>query len=112
VLGGNYGNHYKAGPMTEVKIVDKARDHPVLGGVKSFRSVGSLYKNTGLAMDVEVLLTGTIPEHTEPIAWTRVHNGGRVFYTSLGHPDDFKDESFKRLLVNALFWTTKRTPPK
>jgi hypothetical protein len=30
-----------------------------------------------------------------------------VFYTSLGHPDDFKTESFLRLLVNSLAWTTK-----
>jgi putative membrane-bound dehydrogenase-like protein len=112
VLGGNYSNHYKVGPMTEVQIVDKAKDHPVLAGVKPFHSVASLYKNTGVAKDVEVLLTGSIPEHMEPIAWTRMHNGGRVIYTSLGHPDDFKDDNFKRLLVNALFWTAKRTPQK
>ena len=110
VLGGNYGNHYKAGPATEVRIVEKAKGHPVLAGVKPFRSPGSLYKNTGLAKDVEVLLTGTIPEHAEPVTWTRLHNGGRVFYTSLGHPDDFKEEDFKRLLTNALFWTAKRQP--
>ena len=57
--------------------------------------MGSLYKNTGLAADAEVLLTGSIPGHTEPIAWTRVHNGGRVFYTSLGHPEDFKNANFR-----------------
>jgi type 1 glutamine amidotransferase len=37
-----------------------------------------------------------------------VHGGGRVFYTSLGGPDDFKNESFRRLVVNAIFWTAKR----
>jgi putative heme-binding domain-containing protein len=108
VLGGNYSNHYQVGPMTEVRIVDRFKGHPVLAGVKPFLSVASLYKNTGAAKDVEVLLTGSIPDHTEPIAWTRMHNGGRVFYTSLGHPDDFKDENFKRLVVNGLFWTAKR----
>jgi type 1 glutamine amidotransferase len=35
-----------------------------------------------------------------------------VFYTSLGHPDDFKDESFVRLLTNAVFWTAKKDVPK
>ncbi len=112
VLGGNYKNHYGAGPMTEVHIVEKAKDHPVLEGVKPFRSAGSLYKNSGVASDVQVLLTGAIPEHKEPIAWARTHNGGRVFYTSLGHPQDFADENFVRMLVNALYWTTKREPPK
>ena len=38
-------------------------------------------KNPRIAADVKVLLTGTIPGHTEPVAWTRNYNGGRVFYT-------------------------------
>jgi type 1 glutamine amidotransferase len=73
--------------------------------------VGSLYKNNEIAPDTEVLMTGTNPEATEPITWTRMHKGGRVFYTSLGHPDDFQIESFRRLLANALFWAAGRTPP-
>jgi len=40
------------------------------------------------------------------VAWTRPHGGGRVFYTSLGHPDDFHQPCFLKLLVNALFWAT------
>ena len=85
VLGGNYKGHYKDGPLTTIEFTDKAKGHPILDGVKPFQSKGSLYKNTGLAKDVEVLLTGLIPDHTEPIAWTRAHKGGRIFYTSLGH---------------------------
>jgi putative membrane-bound dehydrogenase-like protein len=108
ILGGNYQSHYKEGPVTQVAIVEKLKNHPVLAGVHAFQSVGSLYKNTGLASDAEVLLTGSIPGHTEPIAWTRLHNGGRIFYTSLGHPQDFKNDNFRRLLVNALFWTAGR----
>jgi putative membrane-bound dehydrogenase-like protein len=112
VLGGNYKNHYGAGPITEVAIVEKARGHPILAGVTPFCSPASLYKNPGVGKDVEVLLTGTIPGHTEPIAWTHLHAAGRVFYTSLGHPDDFKEKNFQRLLVNALFWVSNRTPEK
>jgi putative membrane-bound dehydrogenase-like protein len=112
VLGGNYKNHYPEGPPCQVQVVEKARDHPVLQGFTPYPSVASLYKNTGLAKDTEVLLMGSIPGHTEPLAWTRLHNGGRVFYTSLGHPRDFENESFRRLLTNALYWTTKRTQPE
>jgi len=108
VLGGNYKGHYNAGPLTEVKIVDKAKGHPILSGFQSFKSVGSLYKNTGLAKDVDILLTGSIPGHTEPVAWARLHNGGRVFYTSLGHQKDFEDANFLRLLGNAIVWTTSK----
>jgi putative membrane-bound dehydrogenase-like protein len=112
VLGGNYHNHYGAGPSCRIEIVRKAAGHPVLKGFRPYASVASLYKNTGLARDDEVLLTGSIPGHTEPIAWTRSYKGGRIFYTSLGHPRDFANESFRRLLVNALYWTTGRTPPE
>ena len=35
-----------------------------------------------------------------------------MFYTSLGHPDDFKDENFVRMLTNAVFWTAKKDVPK
>ncbi len=39
-----------------------------------------------------------------------VHNtgGGRVFYTSLGGVDDFQNETFQTLIVNALFWAAGR----
>jgi len=108
VLGGNYMNHYKEGPPTEIKIVDGAKSHPILKGVHPYKSKGSLYKNKGLAKDVDILLTGTIPEATEPIAWTRQYKGARIFYTSLGHQKDFEEESYLRLLTNAILWTTHR----
>ena len=51
-------------------------------------------------LDHRPLLIGTIPDQSpEPIAWTNVNKGGgRVFYTSLGHPDDFQQEPFNRRL--------------
>ena len=112
VFGGDYQEHYRHDQSTEVKIVAAAKDHPVLAGVEPFTSRGSLYINNNLAPDTTVLLTGTTAGHTHPVAWTRPHNGGRVFYTSLGHPDDFTFASFLRLLVNALCWTTQRKLPE
>jgi type 1 glutamine amidotransferase len=107
VFGGDYKNHYGDKMVCEVKIVEKEKNHPVLKGCSAFKSNGSLYKNTNVAADVTVLMTGSIPDHTEPVAWTREKDGRRVFYTSLGHPDDFKDDNFIRLLVNSLAWVTK-----
>jgi type 1 glutamine amidotransferase len=51
-------------------------------------------------------LTGTVEGHeAEPIAWTNIRtDGGRTFYTSLGHIDDFKQPAFRRLLSNAVYW--------
>jgi type 1 glutamine amidotransferase len=110
VLGGNYKNHYKAGSATQVEYTAKGKNHPILAGVKLTKSEGTLYKNTGLAKDVDILLTGSIPMQTEPIAWTRLYKGARIFYTSLGHQKDFEDENYLRMLANALFWTTQKKP--
>jgi type 1 glutamine amidotransferase len=112
ILGGNYQNHYGEGPKTRVQIVATSKDHPILQNVHPFQSPGSLYRNSGASADIEVLLNGTIPDHREPVAWTRINHGGRVFYTSLGHPEDFRNENFRRLIVNAIFWTARRSPPK
>jgi type 1 glutamine amidotransferase len=108
VLGGNYKGHYKNDLETVVSLVEAEKDNPLLAGVTPFVSRGSLYKNQGIADDCQLLMTGKSPESTEPITWTRMHNGGRVFYTSLGHVQDFQEESFRRLLANALFWAAKR----
>jgi type 1 glutamine amidotransferase len=107
VFGGDYKGHFGAKMVCDVTVAEKAKDHPVVKGVMAFRSNGSLYKNPGIAPDVTVLLTGSIPNQSEPVAWVREKNGQRIFYTSLGHPDDFKDENFSRLLVNALGWAKK-----
>lgn len=108
ILGGNYKGHYGEGDKTQVKIAEKTKDHPILKGFTPFASVGTLYKNDGVAADCEVLLTGSIPQHEHPVAWTRTHKGGRVFYTSLGHQQDFREEGFLRMLTNAVQWSVRK----
>ncbi len=109
VLGGNYHGHYKNGPTTNTEVVSDAKEHPILNGVGKLKSRSSLYQASPLAGDTQLLLTGKIPgEEPEPVAWTRVHNGGRVFYTSLGSPEDFKNSAFKKMIANALFWAANR----
>jgi type 1 glutamine amidotransferase len=109
VLGGNYRSHHPVGPITKVEVADGGRKHPILAGVELDTASDSLYKNAGHADDIEVLLRGTIPDQpSEPLAWTRMHNGGRIFYTSLGAQETFKNEAFRRMLANALFWTAGR----
>jgi type 1 glutamine amidotransferase len=43
------------------------------------------------------------------VAWTRQYNKSRVFYTSLGHQDDFQQPHFQSLLTNAVQWALKNT---
>ncbi len=119
VFGGNYKNHYKNASGTLIEYRPKASDHPILAGVKLSRSAGTLYRNSGLAKDVDVLLDGSFQSTdpnmaavTEPIAWTRIYHEGRIFYTSLGHQNDFTDDNFLRMIANAIYWTTKQAPQK
>ena len=108
VLGGNYKGHFGSGLVTQVEIVEAAKDHPILAGVKTFTSPSSLYKNTGQSTAVTLLMTGKIPGNQEPLTWTHEYKGGRIFYTSLGGPEDFKNENFIKMLNNSLAWVTKR----
>ena len=111
-------------PGTDVAVVPEAADHPILDGVEpaEWHSPGSLYLVAPL-LDEEatVLLTGTVAEaeeldeelagKVEPVAWTRLAGRSRVFYTSLGYPDDFDMPQFRRLLVNGIFWALGQDAP-
>ncbi len=118
VLGGNYNNHAPNRLGTDVKNVPEAADHPILSGVtpKEWHSTGSLYRTTPIAEDCTLLMTGSITEdgrtETQPLTWTRLRDGGRVVYSSLGHPDDFGVGAFRRMLVNAIFWAMGREVPQ
>jgi len=113
VLGGNYHGHHGSGPITTVTAAPGAKSHPVLAHVRlPFTSNGSLYKAGPLADSAKLLLVGTIPNaNPEPVAWTNHYKNSRVFYTSLGHPDDFQNPQFIRLLINAVFWAMNRPIP-
>jgi type 1 glutamine amidotransferase/nicotinamidase-related amidase len=110
VLGGNYHGHHGAGPKCTVSGVAAESDHPILAGIElPLVSISSLYKVRPLAKTTATLLMGTIPDQApEPVAWTNRHQGARVFYTSLGHVDDFENPQFRKLLVNAVFWAINK----
>lgn len=85
---------------------------PLLEGVNTanIRGYQSLYKVLPLAADVTPLLIGTAKTETSPpmpVAWTRLYGAkkARVFYTSLGAPEDMESSDLRRLLVNAVKWT-------
>lgn len=108
ILGGNYQGHYEAEPKTEIEVTAAGKEHPILDGVELKSAPGPLYKNSGHADDITLLLTGSNPGRTEPLAWVREVNGGRVFYTSLGNVETFEDKQFRRMLANAILWTARR----
>ncbi|MFI5193397.1 MAG: ThuA domain-containing protein [Chitinophagales bacterium] len=124
VLGGNYTGHFYGepekrimgadsmryvvgepfGPVQTIMVNEKMKDHPVLKGVRGFKSKYSLYQTAPIAGDASLLLTGTTKDGTEPLAWARTSHGERVVYIGLGGVQDWTEPNFKTLVTNALFW--------
>lgn len=106
VFGGSYTNHHGQGPDTVVDVFPEARSHAVLKGIDVAQLVGhgSLYRVSPLADSTTPVLQGTIPgKSSEPVAWFHDRkDGGRSFYTSFGHEDDFSQPAFRGLLANAI----------
>ncbi len=104
------------GPPTILAAVSDNVKHPILTGVANeFQSKAHLYKNKTIAKTATPLLRGKIGQNgkeNEFVAWTNIHKGGRVFYTSLGYIEDFQELSFRRLLLNGMFWAMEKPVPK
>lgn len=107
VLGGNYHGHGSNTAGSDIRVLEAKRRHPILAGVEplTWHSTGSLYNVSPLKdREADVLMVGTMGDTVEPITWTREQQGGRVAYTALGHPDDFEQPQFQRLLTNMVLW--------
>ena len=106
VFGGNYRGHHG----NKLKTFAEAQgEHPTLDGVtrEEFATGGSLYQVRPLEEGTTVVLQGRAEsvEEAEPVAWSFERaGGGRSFYTSLGHVDDFAGKAFPRLLKNGIVW--------
>jgi type 1 glutamine amidotransferase len=110
VLGCHYANHLSNKDGADIANVPEAAGNPILAGVTpvKWHSTGSLYKLLPLDPKAQILMTGAVGDHTEPVAWTRAYRGSRIFSTTLGHPDDFKLPQFQQLLVNAIRWAAAK----
>lgn len=114
VLGVKYEGHFGNVP-TKVKAKAEAAKHPILTGVSTEEMpvTSTLYKSRNLAKTATPLVEGWLVDRPErePVAWTHTYKGARIFYTSLGNVDEFKNASFRRMLLNALYWATERAVP-
>jgi uncharacterized protein len=124
LFGQKWITHHGHRSSTDVAIHEANRAHPILHGVTPFHARSWLYHVEPLEGDGNtVLLDGTsidsekkpeqLPKYplTQPVAWTREYKGARVFFTTLGHPEDFAQESMRRLVINAIYWALGRDVP-
>lgn len=111
VLGTPWVSHSGRETTTEVRHASEVDGHPILAGVPGSFGVRSWLYQTQPSQDCSVLLTGRcINEHGSPqgaaeaLAWTRETGRQRVFFTTLGHPEDIALTVTQRLLLNAASW--------
>ena len=112
VLGCHYQGYNAESRKTgsDVWVLPEASQHPIVQGLENakWHSPIWLYRQNPLAPSVTVLMRGQWSPDQEPgvqpVAWTHTYEGGRVFYTALGHWDDFRNEKFNRLLLNGIKW--------
>lgn len=103
---GHFGDGHEF--LTDVQPIG---DHPILRGVEPFKAYSWLYHVEPLSGDSAPLAEGTALKSsakdfpkTNPVAWTKTHDGERVFFMTTAHPYDFKDASARRLALNGILW--------
>ncbi len=125
VLGETWVSHLGTNHKEATRgVIDPlAKDDPILRGVGTIFAESGAYKvnpqpDSTVLLRAEVL-AGTTPDAPleatgknnpmQPLAWHRVHTNeagktNRVFCTTMGAAADLRDESLRRLLVNAVYW--------
>jgi len=110
MVGGKFQTHPPFGTL-EIRRV--AGDHFILDGIDDFTTQDEFYHLIDCRLDDKnILLVGASPGDgkTRPVAWTKRHGRGRIFYTILGHGTvSFRNESFGRLMERAVLWALGRT---
>ena len=129
VLGTPYIVHQ--GGTTDIKVTIESAKHPIMANVAKTKwvSPGTLYL-ARLEKGCLPLITGSgkgrarlvkkrfgeiqVKEfETAPVAFAWKNEwGGKAFYTSLGHPGDFAEPSFMRMLLNSVCWAVNKPLPK
>ena len=124
VFGETWINHYGVHQKESTRglIAEGMKEHPIVRGIDGIWGESDVYALTKLAGDCKPLVMGQVlsgmnpddkpnpDKKLVPVAWTKTYTGeqgktARVFTTTMGHSFDFKNEGFRRLLVNACYWT-------
>ena len=113
--------HYGHNSSTDVYIIPAAAKNPILTGVaNNFHARSWLYKvlpDHPLAGSTSLLMGRSVNPDKQaienPVAWTGTNSyGAKFFMTTLGHPEDFAQEPFQRLVINAIHWASGKPVPK
>ena len=112
LFGTPWRYHYGHESETEARVLPEKAGHPIMEGVPGeFHLRSWLYDVLPLPDSCEPLMEGTSvgesyldKRRVNPIAWTNKFRDTPVFATTMGHPDDFKVDGFRKVLLNGIKW--------
>lgn len=91
----------------QVSIADP--NHPITQGIDEEFLVTDEQYITDYDPRVHVLATALWKGGAMPVAWTKSHGKGRVYYLALGHdPASCENPKFRELLLRGTFWAAGR----
>ncbi|QAY77551.1 ThuA domain-containing protein [Sphingosinicella sp. BN140058] len=113
MLGGHFARHPQGTPEGVVTIID-AKEPTTAGLPKTIRRADEWYYFDDFDVTAKLLVTldpATIGEadvNPNPVSWRKEFEGGRVFYTAMGHTNEsFSDPNVLRHLTAGLRWALR-----
>ena len=114
LMGARFAKHPPGTPQGSLAVTDPK--HPALGGLPArFDRPDEWYYFDDYDPTARVLVTldpasiGQADANPNPISWVRTYDGGRVFYTAMGHtPESFSDPLVLNHIAAGLKWVMGR----
>ncbi|QNM83452.1 ThuA domain-containing protein [Sphingomonas sabuli] len=114
LIGGHFARHPQGTPTGTVTLTDPANGL-VTGLPATQRRTDEWYYFDDYDPTAQLLITldpqsiGEKDVNPNPVAWSREVDGGRVFYTAMGHTtESYAEPYFLTLVGNGLDWVLKR----
>lgn len=121
LVGGYFDSHPNNPNVRTAEFVTVDHNHPSTDSIPDrFKQTDEFYNFRNLNTETKVLVKidestyeGGTNGDNHPMSWYHEFDGGRAFYTALGHTDEsFSEPIFNRHLAGALKWVLRLDDPK
>lgn len=113
------GAHFKNHPPIQkaiTRIIDPAHLSTIMLPPKWVRTDEWYNFYTALSPDIHLLVTvdestysGGVMGARHPVSWCHEFDGGRSWYTAMGHsPEDYQDPLFRQHILGGILWASGR----
>lgn len=110
MIGGHFVSHPEGTPEGDLRVVD--RDHratrdvdPTMRRVDEWYYFGDYNPEADLLVTLDPASIGEADVNPNPISWAHEFEGGRVFYTAMGHTtESYSDANFLDHLAGGIHW--------